>query len=217
MAAKRSSVMMWTAWLIIVAVIVLDQVVKVWVKTHMYLGEDISILPWFHICFVQNNGMAFGLEILNKFILTFLRIGLFGFLCWYIARLSRNAWVPMTYLASIALIAAGAFGNIIDCVFYGEIFNNPMPPAVASFVPFGQGYGELFHGLVVDMLYFPLFSFTWPDWIPWIGGRVFEFFNPVFNIADAAISVGLLIIVIFYYRLMEHSLEDEKPEKNSNN
>ena len=106
MAAKRSSVMMWTAWLIIVAVIVLDQVVKVWVKTHMYLGEDISILPWFHICFVQNNGMAFGLEILNKFILTFLRIGLFGFLCWYIARLSRNAWVPMTYLASIALIAA---------------------------------------------------------------------------------------------------------------
>lgn len=216
MTGKRSKVMLWTAWLIIIAVILLDQIVKVWVKTHMYLGEDISIFSWFHICFVQNNGMAFGLEILNKFVLTFLRIGLFGFLCWYIHRLSRNAWVPMGYLVCIALIAAGAFGNIIDCVLYGEIFTNPMPPAVASVVPFGQGYGQLFQGLVVDMLYFPLFSFTWPEWLPWIGGHHFEFFNPVFNIADAAISVGLIAIVCFYYKLMEHSLEDEKPQSCSN-
>ena len=119
--------------------------------------------------------MAFGLDFLNKHILTFLRLGLFGFLIWYIRQLCRRAWVPVGYIVSIALIAAGAFGNIIDCVCYGEIFTNPYPPMTAELVPWGEGYGGVFQGLVVDMLYFPLISFTWPQWVPFVGGSISHF------------------------------------------
>lgn len=210
MLHTRSSRMAFAATALIVLVIVADQALKVWVKTHFYLNEDLEIMPWFHLHFVQNNGMAFGLDFLNKLVLTFLRMGLFGFLIWYLHRLSRLARAPWGYLVSVALIAAGAFGNIVDCVAYGEIFTNPMPPHVAQLVPWGEGYGGMFQGLVVDMFYFPLFSFTWPEWLPLLGGHTFSFFDPVFNIADVAISVGMIAIVLFYFNYMEHSLEDEK-------
>lgn len=210
MLQTRSSRMAFAATALIVLVIVADQVLKVWVKTHFYLNEDLEIMPWFHLHFVQNNGMAFGLDFLNKLVLTFLRMGLFGFLIWYLHRLSRLGRAPWGYLVSVALIAAGAFGNIVDCVAYGEIFTNPMPPQVAHMVPWGEGYGGMFQGLVVDMFYFPLFSFTWPEWLPLLGGHTFSFFDPVFNIADVAISVGMIAIVLFYFNYMEHSLEDEK-------
>lgn len=105
-------------------------------------------------------------------------------------------------MVSVALVTAGAFGNIIDCVFYGEIFSNPFPPQIASFVPWGDGYGGIFQGLVVDMLYFPLFSFQWPQWIPWLGGSTFSFFDPVFNIADSAITVGMILIILFYSKYL---------------
>lgn len=210
MLQTRSSRMAFAATALIVLVIVADQALKVWVKTHFYLNEDLEIMPWFHLHFVQNNGMAFGLDFLNKLVLTFLRMGLFGFLIWYLHRLSRLGRAPWGYLVSVALIAAGAFGNIVDCVAYGEIFTNPMPPQVAHMVPWGEGYGGMFQGLVVDMFYFPLFSFTWPEWLPLLGGHTFSFFDPVFNIADVAISVGMIAIVLFYFNYMEHSLEDEK-------
>lgn len=210
MLQTRSSRMAFAATALIVLVIVADQALKVWVKTHFYLNEDFEIMPWFHLHFVQNNGMAFGLDFLNKLVLTFLRMGLFGFLIWYLHRLSRLGRAPWGYLVSVALIAAGAFGNIVDCVAYGEIFTNPMPPQVAHMVPWGEGYGGMFQGLVVDMFYFPLFSFTWPEWLPLLGGHTFSFFDPVFNIADVAISVGMIAIVLFYFNYMEHSLEDEK-------
>lgn len=210
MFQTRSSRMAFAATALIVLVIVADQALKVWVKTHFYLNEDLEIMPWFHLHFVQNNGMAFGLDFLNKLVLTFLRMGLFGFLIWYLHRLSRLGRAPWGYLVSVALIAAGAFGNIVDCVAYGEIFTNPMPPHVAHMVPWGEGYGGMFQGLVVDMFYFPLFSFTWPEWLPLLGGHTFSFFDPVFNIADVAISVGMIAIVLFYFNYMEHSLEDEK-------
>ena len=210
MLHTRSSRMAFAATALIVLVIVADQALKVWVKTHFYLNEDLEIMPWFHLHFVQNNGMAFGLDFLNKLVLTFLRMGLFGFLIWYLHRLSRLGRAPWGYLVSVALIAAGAFGNIVDCVAYGEIFTNPMPPQVAQTVPWGEGYGGVFQGLVVDMFYFPLFSFTWPEWLPLVGGHTFSFFDPVFNIADVAISVGMIAIVLFYFNYMEHSLEDEK-------
>lgn len=210
MLQTRSSRMAFAATALIVLVIVADQALKVWVKTHFYLNEDLEIMPWFHLHFVQNNGMAFGLDFLNKLVLTFLRMGLFGFLIWYLHRLSRLGRAPWGYLVSVALIAAGAFGNIVDCVAYGEIFTNPMPPHVAHMVPWGEGYGGMFQGLVVDMFYFPLFSFTWPEWLPLLGGHTFSFFDPVFNIADVAISVGMIAIVLFYFNYMEHSLEDEK-------
>lgn len=214
---KRSKILAWTAWTIIALVIIADQWLKVWIKTHFYINEDLEITSWFHLHFVQNNGMAFGLEFLNKYILTFLRLGLFGFLVWYIRELYRRAWIPLGYMVSIALIAAGAFGNIIDCVCYGEIFTNPYPPMTATLVPWGEGYGGIFQGLVVDMFYFPLFSFTWPEWVPFVGGTLFTFFDPVFNIADVAISVGMISVVVFYFNLMEHSLENEKPRKDTDN
>ena len=106
--------------------------------------------------------------------------------------------VKTGFLICLAMIIAGAIGNIIDCVFYGVIFNNPMPPEIATLFPEGGGYGTLFHGRVVDMLYFPLFSWTWPDWMPGVAGQQFLFFQPIFNLADAAISVGMIVTLIFY-------------------
>lgn len=203
------------AWVVVTAIILADQAIKIWIKTNFYLTEDYEVFSWFHIHFIQNNGMAFGLELVNKYILTSLRIVLFGFLVWYLRELCRRAWAPMGYFLSVALVAAGAFGNIVDCIFYGQIFDNPFPPAVATFVPWGEGYAPLFQGLVVDMFYFPLFSFTWPEWMPVVGGTVFSFFDPVFNLADAAISVGMVAIILFYFNLMELSLKDEKPAKDS--
>ncbi len=189
-----------TAWIVAMAVILADQIVKIWVKTHFYLGASVQVLPFFELRFVQNNGRAFGMEIGSKLLLTVFRIVVVSALIWYMVRLSRRNGVCRGYLVTLALIAAGAAGNIIDCVFYGEIFSNPFPPRVAEFVPWGMGYSTLFHGLVVDMLYFPLFSFTWPAWIPFVGGAEFSFFDPVFNIADSAITVGIFVLLLFYTR-----------------
>ena len=211
MQLQKSLKLSLTAWIIIAAVIILDQAMTIWLKTSFYLGEDLEILPWFHLRFIQNNGMAFGIELGSKLFLTFFRIVLVCLLVWYILRLIRKASVPCGYMACLALITAGAFGNIIDCVCYGEIFTNPYPPTVARLVPWGEGYGGVFHGLVVDMLYFPLFTFTWPSWMPWFGGHEFSFFDPVFNIADAAITVGMIAIVLFYTRY----IGDEKKEKKA--
>lgn len=188
----------WLAVIIALLVIVVDQIVKIYVKTHFYLGEGVQVFPWFEIRFVQNNGMAFGFEFGSKLLLTLFRIVVVGLLAWYIVRLCRRSDVSRGYVVTLSLIAAGAFGNIIDCLFYGLIFNNPYPPFVAHFVPWGDGYAGLFHGLVVDMLYFPLFSFVWPHWLPVIGGQTFSFFDPVFNIADSAITVGFFLLIFFY-------------------
>ncbi len=198
------------AAIVLTLVIIIDQVVKIWVKTSFYLGEDLEILPFFHLRFIQNNGMAFGMELGSKLFLTVFRLVLFGLLIWYILKLTKIGRAATGYVACVALIAAGAFGNIIDCVFYGEIFTNPVPPEIASFVPWGDGYGTLFHGLVVDMLYFPLFEFTWPSWIPVIGGKFFSFFDPVFNIADSAITVGMFAIICFYSKYI--NAEYVRPE-----
>lgn len=204
--------------LVALAVLVADQCLKVWIKTHFYFGEDMEILPFFHLRFIQNNGMAFGMEIGSKMLLTSFRILLVGFLTWYIYRLIKVNLVSTGYIVAISLITAGAFGNIIDCVLYGEIFNNPYPPEVATFVPFGTGYGTWFHGLVVDMLYFPLFEFTWPSWFPFIGGEHFSFFDPVFNIADSAITVGMFMIVLFYSKYLSrryYALPEDKESDKS--
>ncbi len=210
MQNTRSRRLALLAWLIVAFVIIADQAMKIWVKTSFYLGEDVEIFPWFHLRFIQNNGMAFGIELGSKILLTTFRIALVAFLSWYVVRLTRFAKVPAGYVASIALVIAGAFGNIVDCVFYGEIFSNPFPPFVATFVPWGEGYGTIMQGLVVDMLYFPLFSFTWPSWVPFVGGTVFSFFDPVFNIADSAITVGMAMIICFYSKYLTLPKPDEK-------
>ncbi|MBR6757125.1 MAG: lipoprotein signal peptidase [Bacteroidaceae bacterium] len=186
--------------IIIIAILLIDQCVKIAVKTHMYIGECIDVTGWFKIAFIENNGAAFGMEMGSKLFLTIFRIiasGVLGYVLWYIC---RRPQYTMGFIACVALIEAGAIGNIIDCLFYGIIFDAPNAPAVATLFPDGGGYAPFFYGRVVDMLYFPLFSFYWPDWMPLVGGEYFEFFQPIFNIADSAICVGVAIILLFYYK-----------------
>lgn len=187
---------------IILLVLILDQWLKIWVKTHFYLGEELEILPWFRLLFIENNGMAFGMEMGSKLFLTIFRIVVVAVLIWYICRLCRRTTLRTGFLICIALITAGAAGNIIDCMFYGVIFNDPLPPEVAVMFPPDGGYAPLFFGRVVDMLYFPLFSFNWPEWMPMVGGKEFLFFQPIFNLADAAISVGVIVLILFYSRYL---------------
>ena len=198
------------ALITIALVLIIDQVVKIYVKTHMYIGEAIRVTDWFYIAFIENNGMAFGMEIGSKLFLSLFRIVAVAVLVWILIRVKNKPHMPTGFMVCLALIIAGAAGNIIDSLFYGLLFNDPLPPAVASFVP-GEGYAGLFYGRVVDMLYFPLFSFYWPDWIPWIGGERFEFFRPVFDIADPAISGGVVCMILFYHRCLS-SDNKKKPD-----
>lgn len=195
------------AILVIALVIIVDQVVKIWIKTHMSLRETIEIASWFKIYFVENDGMAFGMEFINKLFLSLFRIVAVGAIGYYLYLLVKNNY-SKGFIACIALILAGAFGNIIDCVFYGEIFSASYPGHVASFVPLGEGYSSWLHGYVVDMFYFPLFSGTYPSWFPMIGGDQFTFFNAIFNVADAAITVGIFVLIIFYRKTLSFSLEN---------
>lgn len=188
----------WLVAFVILAVIIADQVSKFYVKTHFYLGESYVIFPWFELRFIENNGMAFGMELFSKYLLTFGRIAAVAFFIWYIRKAILLNTLKTGFFISGALIIAGAAGNIFDCVFYGEIFNNPFPPEHAVFLPAGGGYAGWFEGKVVDMLYFPLFTFTWPDWMPVVGGSEYEFFKYIFNIADASICVGVGMLLLFY-------------------
>ena len=190
------------ATIIILGVLIIDQIVKIWVKTNMYLGQEFVITDWFRIYFIENNGMAFGMELGSKLFLTMFRIVAVGLLIYYICRIKNRTDIKTGYIVCCALITAGAAGNIIDSVFYGMIFNNPYPPEGAVMFPPEGGYAPVFHGRVVDMLYFPLFSFYWPDWVPFVGGDYFLFFQPIFNIADAAITVGILVLIIFYSKYL---------------
>ena len=185
---------------IILTILVIDQIIKIYIKTHFYLHESYEVTSWFYLAFTENNGMAFGVELFDKFLLTSFRIIAVAFFTYILAKFIRKDMVSMGFTIVMSMIIAGAMGNIFDCMFYGEIFNNPYTPQAAHFVPWGEGYGTVFEGMVVDMLYFPLFSFVWPEWMPWVGGSTSSFFDPVFNIADAAISVGILALLFFYHR-----------------
>ncbi len=187
----------WIAALIVLAVLVIDQIIKIWVKTNMTLHEQIDILSWFKIVFIENNGMAYGMEIGSKLVLSIFRIVAVGILGWYIAgQIRKNA--RLGYIVCLAMILAGAAGNIIDSMFYGLVFNASSDYYVSYFVPFGTGYASFLTGKVVDMFYFPLIVTTWPEWMPMVGGDSFIFFSPVFNFADASISVGVVLLLLFY-------------------
>lgn len=188
------------ALLIITAVLVIDQCIKFWVKTNMYMYERIRIADWFYILFTENPGMAFGWEFMDKIFLTLFRIVAVALISIYMYRIIRKRKAPFGFIVCLSLILAGAAGNIIDCLFYGLIFNNPPAPFVAHIVPFGTGYAPLFYGKVVDMFYFPIIRATWPDWMPIWGGESFVFFSPVFNFADAAISCGIIALLLFYHK-----------------
>lgn len=187
-------------------VILLDQALKFWVKLNFYLGEEVEITSWFQLDFVQNPGMAFGWTIGSKLLLTLFRIVFCAFIIYAAVKLNK-ANLKRGFVVCVALVLAGALGNIIDCMFYGLIFSNPAPPQLAVLFPAGGGYGSFLHGQVVDMLHFPLFSFHWPEWMPFVGGDFFEFFSPVFNIADAAISVGIICLILFYSKQLNTSAE----------
>ena len=195
--------------LIIALVIVIDQALKIWVKTHFYYGEEVQITSWFRLLFIENNGMAFGMELGSKLMLTLFRIVAAGAFIYYLWRMRRSTSVPRGYIACIALITAGALGNVIDCIAYGMIFNSPMPPQVAQLFPPDGGYATLFNGRVVDMLYFPLCEWNWPAWLPWIGGEHFVFFQPIFNIADASLSVSVFVLIVFYARHLATAMGHE--------
>lgn len=189
----------WLAALIVVLVIVIDQVMKISVKTGMGLYDRIHITDWFYIYFTENNGMAFGMEIFGKLFLTVFRIVAVIGIGWYLSKLVKvKEGVKTGYIVCLSFILAGALGNIIDCVLYGEIFSASRPGTIASFVPLGEGYAQWMHGKVVDMLYFPLIDTYWPEWMPFVGGEHFIFFSPIFNFADAAISCGIIALLLFY-------------------
>ena len=195
-----------TAAGISLAAIVIDQAIKIWVKTSMYMHEMIEITPWFKILFTENRGMAFGMELMDKLFLTSFRIVAVAFLIYIIGKQIKQG-IDYLFLICLSLILAGATGNIIDCLFYGMVFNNPPAPIVAEFVPWGTGYDTMFYGRVVDMFYFPLVEWNWPDWLPFCGGEHFIFFSPIFNFADACISCGVIAVLLFCRKQLQAILK----------
>ena len=189
--------------LLIFLILLADQLSKIYVKTHFQLGESVEVFSWFRILFIENEGAAWGTKLSDllpvseksaKLILTIFRlfaIGGIGYWLWDILRKKANT----TLVLAVSLIFAGAVGNIIDSVFYGQLFNNSYGQVATLWSE--DPYAALFYGRVVDMLYFPLIDTQWPEWIPWVGGQAFRFFEPVFNIADTAISTGVGILLVF--------------------
>ncbi len=198
------------AVLLIVLILLADQIVKYLVKSNMYLGEQIRITDWFYILFVENNGMAFGMEIFGKLFLSLFRIVAIAFFVWYLVRIINKGGYPTGYIVCVSCVIAGAAGNLVDCIIYGQIFSQSGYGAdgVASLVTFGDGYAPVFFGKVVDMFYFPLW--TWPDWIPLIGGNIF--FSPVFNVADSCITCAMIAIILFYAKCLNGELGKGKTE-----
>lgn len=205
--AKRG----WLAALIVVAILVIDQVIKIWVKTHMTLHEQIEIFSWFKIVFIENNGMAYGMEIGSKLVLSLFRVVAVSVLGYYIVQQVRKQ-ARYGYLICLSMVMAGAAGNIFDSMFYGLIFNASSEFYTSYFVPFGTGYASFLMGKVVDMFYFPLIVTTWPDWVPMFGGQPYVFFSPVFNFADASISVSVVLVLLFYRKEISEITLKKKTE-----
>ena len=200
-------------WGLIGGIIVADQILKIWVKTHMYIGEDIPLIgDWALLHFVENEGFAFGMSFggtTGKLILSLFRLLASGALIWFLMR-QIGKGIHMSLLLCLSLITAGAVGNLIDCCFYGLIFNESTYAVAQMFPPEG-GYAPFLLGKVVDMFYFPLFETTLPEWLPIWGGDHFEFFSAIFNIADAAITVGAFWFII--YTLVSASKKKKKKKE----
>jgi len=185
------------AGLVVFAILLVDQVVKIYIKTHFHLGEEVRVFDWFIIHFTENNGMAFGMELggkAGKYFLSIFRIIAVSAIAYYLLKLAKQDDTPRGVIVGFAMIMAGAMGNILDSMFYGLIFTESYFD-VAHFVPWGQGYAPFLQGRVVDMLWFPLIQGHYPDWL--FGGKSFLFFSPVFNIADSAITCGIIYMMIF--------------------
>ena len=201
------------AALITVAILLVDQIIKIWVKTSMTLHESIHITDWFYITFIENMGMAFGMQLGSKIILSLFRVVAICVLGYYIRNLVRQN-ARTGYIVCLAMVLAGAAGNLIDCMFYGLIFNESSPNYLSYFVPFGTGYAPFLMGKVVDMFYFPLIETEWPTWMPVVGGDHFVFFSPVFNFADACISVSVVWMLLFYREEISKITVKKEEEKS---
>ena len=183
--------------IILLSILIVDQVSKILVKTNMTLHESIEIFSWFKIMFIDNNGMAYGMELGSKLLLSLMRFVLIAILVQYVLRELRNnsRW---GYIVCLVMIVAGAVGNMIDGMFYGVVFDASTPYTVSTFGEPGDGYSSFLYGKVVDMLYFPIIDTVLPDWVPFYGGEPYVFFSPVFNIADSSISVAVALLLLFY-------------------
>ena len=186
------------AYLLIFLILLVDQVSKIYIKTNFVLGEEVNVLSWFKILFIENEGMAWGTKIpgaYGKLFLTIFRllaVSAIGYWLWDSVQKNSSTYL----IVAIALILAGAFGNIIDSVLYGITFDDSHNHLATLFSE--KPYGKIFHGKVVDMLYFPIIQdYPMPEWVPFIGGKPFTFFNAIFNIADMAISTGVGILIVF--------------------
>lgn len=207
----------WLVIALVASIIIVDQIIKILVKTHMTIGEEFMLIgSWFRIHFIENQGFAFGMNYggtAGKIILTLFRIVASGVIIWYLAKLLKKGGARTSFITCLTLILAGAVGNIIDSCFYGLIFDKSSPYDVATLFPEQGGYAPFLQGKVVDMFYFPLFELDWPAWIPVVGGKHFEFFSAIFNIADAAITIGviwLIIELVFFQKKDEDTSEKEK-------
>ncbi|MFA5325387.1 MAG: lipoprotein signal peptidase [Bacteroidales bacterium] len=190
--------------LFVILLLVIDQIIKILVKTNMTIGQSLSVFGnWFQIYFIENNGMAFGMQFgggIGKILLTILRIILVIFIYLYIRKLLKKSGIPIGILFGLAAIMCGAFGNIIDSMFYGIFFSESTFTNVAQLFPQGGGYANFLMGKVVDMFYFPIINTTLPEWFPIWGGRDILFFRPIFNFADACITCGAFYLAIFHWK-----------------
>ena len=214
-----------TGWLVtamVVILLVIDQLIKLYIKTHFYLGESVRVTDWFFIDFVENNGMAWGMLFINKLTLSLVRtVAIIVLLC-YLRNIIKAGTHRLLYIYMVALVTTGAIGNMIDSMFYGLIFTSSEPFYIAKFVPFGQGYSAFMMGKVVDMFRFPFFTFTWPSWFPFWGGSEFTFFDPVFNFADSCVTVGIISLLLFCRKELEalgkkEEVKDKKEETSDKN
>ena len=197
-----SNIKKYLPLIVLLVAIVADQWLKFYVKLNFTLGESVRVFDWFQILFVENPGMAFGWELGSKMFLTIFRIVVSGAVIWYLIKLMKDSY-KLGYQLVVTLILAGALGNIIDCVSYGVIFSESTFYQTAELMPAAGGYATWFMGKVVDMFYFPLFTF--PDWMPLLGGEIF--FSPIFNLADSYITVAIFMLIIFYHKDFNDTIE----------
>ena len=206
----------WTILLIAILLLVIDQAIKFYVKLSFAYGQGFEMFGtsrWAQILFIENNGMAFGMQlggVAGKILLSTLRLVLIGILIWYINRLINRGKAPWGVVIGFTMVLVGAVGNMIDSAFYGLIFSESTYNTVATMVPFGHGYAPFMQGKVVDMFYFPMIHGTWPGWVPWVGGEPFEFFRPIFNFADSCITCGVIYMILFQYRYFARKEGDKK-------